>query len=370
MQYFQQLHDIGAIQEIFSVLIHGGIKSRFSKTLRLNNASSVQAMNQVLLDFVKTFTKPSLLARISTWPTILLGEKTCHPVLGEDRIIEKLKGTGMQVMSLGSDFTFDENIYSGAHSVVNGKGEIVAIPQGNFKIFKPSGESRILCLAPREDHASECYVMAMNIDAENNLYFITSFLESDDELWSFKLFIFDKNGSKKLESPLPFHQRSSFNFFPWWKIKPKLCMAINKDGKIAILNCKSKILYIGNICVELNSFKIDKIISLDELYVEGFLSASLLGFSDFNGTKIIAADCDTVYIYTEDGQAQRKIKIPEGQGFIESGAINYVTKHILVKTYRPLGSSLLSFSDTGELIDSLCLGSSAWIRVVSYADLL
>ncbi|CAB4035985.1 Hypothetical predicted protein [Paramuricea clavata] len=95
----------------------------------------------------------------------------------------------------------------------------------------------------------------------------------------------------------------------------------------------------------------------------GYGSASLLGFSDFNGTKIIAADCGTVYIYTEDGQEQRKIKLPEGQGLIKSGAINYVTKHILVKTYQPLGSSLLSFSDTGELIDSLCLGSTAWIRL-------
>ncbi|CAB4031262.1 Hypothetical predicted protein, partial [Paramuricea clavata] len=46
LQYLQQLQDIGAIQEIFSVLIDGGIKSRFNKTKRLNNAASVQVMNQ------------------------------------------------------------------------------------------------------------------------------------------------------------------------------------------------------------------------------------------------------------------------------------------------------------------------------------
>ncbi|CAB4033295.1 Hypothetical predicted protein, partial [Paramuricea clavata] len=248
LQYLQQLHDIGAIQEIFSVLIHGGIKSRFSKTKRLDNASPVQAMNQVLLEFVKKFTKPSLLARISAWPTILLGEKIYHPVFGEDRIIEKLKGSSMQVMSLGSDFTFDESIYSGAHSVVNGKGEIVAITQGrDIKIFKPSGESRILCEAPRKEHASECHVIAMGIDAEDNLYFITSFLESDDESWNFQLFICDENGNKKHESPLPFDQRSSCDLFSWLKIKPEVCMAINKDGRIAILNCKTESLYIGNV---------------------------------------------------------------------------------------------------------------------------
>ncbi|CAB4031261.1 Hypothetical predicted protein [Paramuricea clavata] len=358
LQYLQQLHDIGAIQEIFSVLIEGGIKSRFNKTKRLNNASSVQVMNQVLFEFVKRLTKPSLVTRISAWPTILLGEKSYHPVLGEERIIEKLKGTGMQVMSLGSDFRFhDENIYSGFRSVVNSKGDIVALTRDKrtFKFFKPSGESRILCEAPNEEHESEYFgVTAMDIDAEDNLYVITRFRGSDDQSRSMKLSIFDENGNKKLECPLPFHQGSLAGG----------CMAINKDGKIAILNCEGKILYIGNICMELNSFEIDKSFSLEELYVRGYLShASItIRFSNFNGTKIIAANRYTVYIYTEDGQIQRKIKIPEEHGCIESVAINHVTQRILVQTCQQPGRSLLSFSDTGELIDSLCLGSSEWIR--------
>ncbi len=41
LQYLKQLHDIGAIREIFSVLIDGGIKSWFQETKRLENASSV-----------------------------------------------------------------------------------------------------------------------------------------------------------------------------------------------------------------------------------------------------------------------------------------------------------------------------------------
>jgi hypothetical protein len=92
LQYLKQLHDIGATREIFSVLIDGGIKSMFNKMKRLNNASSVQAMNQILFEFAKKFTKSSLLARILAWPTILLGEKTYLPVLGEDHQVEKLKG--------------------------------------------------------------------------------------------------------------------------------------------------------------------------------------------------------------------------------------------------------------------------------------
>ena len=209
LQYLKQLHDIGAIREIFSVLINGGMKSRFNKTKRLNNATSVQVMNEILFEFVRKFTKQSLLTRMFAWPTILLGEKTYHPVLGEDRLIERLKGSGMQVMSLGTEFA--ETIYSRDYSVVNSKGDIVALTQDKrtFKIFKRSGESRILCEALREERASDDYVKAMDIDAEDNLFVIARFREGDDESWSFKLFIFDENGNKKLECPLRFLQNSA-----------------------------------------------------------------------------------------------------------------------------------------------------------------
>ncbi len=37
-------------------------------------------------------------------------------------------------------------------------------------------------------------------------------------------------------------------------------VAVNKNGKIAILDWETKILHIGNVCIEQNSFKIDKVI--------------------------------------------------------------------------------------------------------------
>ena len=343
LQYLKQLHDIGTIREVFSVLINGGMKSRFNKTKRLNNATSVQVMNQILFEFIIKFTKSSLLTRLNAWPTILLGQKTYRPVLGEDRHIEKLKGSGMQVMSPDTDFILDE-IYS-HDSVVNSKGDIVAQTQNRraFKTFERSGESLILCVAP------EWYVVAMDIDAEDNLYVLTRFREGNDQSWSFKLFILDENGNKKLECPLSFLQTSILYI-------TGVPMAINKDGKIAILNREENILYIGDVCVELNSFKVDKSFSLS--LRESYICA--VRFSSFGGT-IIAAGRETVYIYTEDGELQRKIKKPTGYGDIDSVAINHVTKHILLKTNDSSGCSLLSFSESGELQNSLCLGTSEWI---------
>ena len=349
LQYLKQLHDIGAIQEIFSVLIDGGIKSRFNKKKRLNNASSVQVMNETLSEFARKFTKPSLLGLLNQWPLISLGEESYHPVCGEDRHVGKLKESGLN-MSLCPDFTFEEKIHEG-DAVVNSSGEIVVRTRATrtVEIFKRSGESRVLCEVPREEHASRCVVHAIGIDVEDNIYVITIFREGENEPWSFKLFIFDKNGNKKLESSLPFLQGSF----------PTLRMAVNKDGKITILNCETNVLYVGNVCIEQNSFKVDKSFSLNELYIQGnIFSCVNVRFSDCNETEMIAASNYAVYIYTENGQLQRKIKIPEGHASgIWSVAINHVTKRILVKMYK---GSLLSFSETGELIDSLSLKPFEW----------
>ena len=349
LQYLKQLHDIGAIQEIFSVLIDGGIKSSFYKKKRLNNASSVQVMNETLFEFARKFTKSSLLGWLNQWPLISLGEKSYRPVFGEDRVVRKLKESGLQVTSLCPDFTFDEEIYQ-RNAVVNSSGEIVALTRDTptVKIFKLSGESRTPCEVPREEHASKCFVKEMDIDVEDNIYVITTFQESYDGPPRFKLCIFDKNGNKKLESPLPFLQGSLTT----------VRMAVNKIDKIAILNIKTKVLYIGNVCIEQNSFKVDKSLSLKELSIQSIFSHVNVRFSDCSGTKVIAADDYTVYIYTENGQLQREIKIPKEHGsVIYSVAINHVTKRILVKMRA---GNLLSFSETGELIDSLSLESSKW----------
>ncbi len=349
LQYLKQLHDIRAIKEIFSVLIDGGIRSRFKKKRRLNNASSVQVINQSLFEFPRKFTKSSLLGWLSQWPLISLGEESYHPVCGEYRHVGKLEESGLQVLSLCPDFTFNERIDQG-NAVVNSLGDIVALARDalTFKIFKRSGESRTLCEVPREERVFTCYVWAMGIDFEDNIYVTTTFRKSDEKQWEFKLFIFDKNGNKKLESLLPFLQYSLKGVH----------MAINKkfNGKIGVLDCETKVLNTGNVCIEQNSFKVEESLFLEELSKQRIFSH--VWFSDSNGTKVIAACDDTVNIYTENGQLQRNIKIPEEHGSeIHSVAINHVTKRILVKMRE---GSLQSFSETGKLIDSLSLESCKW----------
>ena len=147
---------------------------------------------------------------------------------------------------------------------------------------------------------SKCNTEAIDIDNEDNVHVVIRFQESDVHTWSFKLFVFDKKGNKKLESLLSFRQSSL----------KRVYVAVHRDRKIAILNCEKKTLHIGNADVQLNTFKVDKSLSLDELDINRFTARINVTFADFSGTKIIAADCHIVYIYTENGQLQHKVDIP------------------------------------------------------------
>ena len=228
LQYLKQLHDTGVIRETFSVLIAGGLKSMFNKTKRINNASAVYAMNEILFDFARKFTKPP--PKIFDWPTILVGERIYHPVFGDDRVVKELEKSDVKVMQPSYDVTFDESLDPRC-SAVNSKGEIVAkmFSQDTctLNMFKRSGESRKLCDVPRKGNLKRWRVCAMDVDEEDNIYVITAFEEREDVTWRFNLFIFDANGNKKLECPLPFVQKT---------ILPTVSMAINKQRKIAILD--------------------------------------------------------------------------------------------------------------------------------------
>ena len=338
--YLKQLHNVGAVQGIFSVLVNGGIMMRFGKTKRCDDATSVHQTNETLFKFARKFTKSSSAGIFSQWPAISLSDRR----YGED----SLDGISKETVQV-PEFDFNDDIQSEI-SVVNSRGEIIALTRSehSFKIFKPSGESRTLFATPREHHAANCFKVAMDIDSKDNIYLITRFQDGSQK-WSYKLHIFDENGKSKCSSPLHFLQ-SCFSV---------VRMAISNDGKIAILNCKKKLLNIMYVRFELNSFEVDKELSLEKSKKEHFVSLKFQ--SGFNETRIIVAYSRTIYIYEENGRRKKKIEMDKAMEIL-SFALDYIRKRFLVKTYHSSGCSVLRFaSSTGELIDSLCFGSSEWI---------
>ena len=340
LQYLKQLHDIKAIQEIFSVIIDGGIKSRFNKTKRLSNASSVYQMNVLLFEFARRFT--NLRTAFFDWPMILLGKKTHHPLLRDGRL-ERYSESRVKITSPYPNFTFPKAVRQSC-CVINSEREVVARLEGrnNFvRILKPSGESRTIFDPSKQEDASDCEVYAMDIDAEDNVYVIMAFRESDDQLYSFKLLVFDKHGDKKLESLLPFQCEYFCD----------VCMAINNDKKIAVVDMENQILRIGTLC-KTDSFEVDNSFHIHK----SSGNEQAIRFLDDNGTKIIFANSgDCFYIYTENGELERKVIIPEEYRGIWSVAINYITKRILVMAGVE-SVYLCSFSEAGELKNNVYLG--------------
>ena len=76
--YLQELHDLPAIRETFTVQCDGGFKSHFKKTKRSEIVESLTAINEIVFDFITNFTK--IISRPFKWPVIQLtnSEKDEH----------------------------------------------------------------------------------------------------------------------------------------------------------------------------------------------------------------------------------------------------------------------------------------------------
>ena len=78
MLFLENLHDLPAVSEIFSVYLGGGLKSIFSKAERVENVKSVMMINYVLYQFVSKFSSKYYSPR--AWPTIRLSDRSFNPI--------------------------------------------------------------------------------------------------------------------------------------------------------------------------------------------------------------------------------------------------------------------------------------------------
>ena len=85
--YLQELHDLPAIRETFTVHHDGGFKSYFKTTKRSEIVESLTAINDIVFDFIVNFTE-MIFSRPFKWPVIQLtnSEKDEHIFGPEDKI--------------------------------------------------------------------------------------------------------------------------------------------------------------------------------------------------------------------------------------------------------------------------------------------
>ena len=103
--YLQELHDLPAIRQMFTVQLYGGFKSFFNTTKRSEIVESITAINEILFDFILNFTEMIASSRSCTdlnfevtifspsfkWPVVQLtnSQRNEHIFLSENGIQKK-----------------------------------------------------------------------------------------------------------------------------------------------------------------------------------------------------------------------------------------------------------------------------------------
>ena len=267
--YLEELHSMPAVRKMFSVLLEGGMKSRFNKTKRLENVMSITVINFVVFDFALKFTKMG--ANLFHWPSIEPGKRTYNPMSVTREILTELEESGVQ---LPNKFTLIDTMKITC-SAVNSKRDIIAtILENDTDVMKiTTGGVQSFCRLPPEDTETNGFkISSLAIDGEDNVYIVTRC----NNVHHYKLFVYDAKGNMKHQSPLNCLHEVFRNY--------RCGIAITKDKNIILSGYRDKQIHVCDSSGELKySFP------RKERHV------NLLSISDEN--EIIAAQSVSKFVY-------------------------------------------------------------------------
>ena len=324
--YLEELHSMPAVRKMFSVLLEGGMKSRFNKTKRLENVMSITVINFVVFDFALKFTKMG--ANLFHWPSIEPGKRTYNPMSVTREILTELEESGVQ---LPNKFTLIDTMKITC-SAVNSKRDIIATILENDTDVKKitADEVQLFCRLPPEDTETNGFkILSLAIDEEDNVYIVTRC----DNVHHNKLFVYDAIGNMKHRTQLICID-GIFGYFG-------CSIAITKDKKIIAHGHRNEQIHVCDSSGELKySFP------TKELYID------FLSISDKN--EIIAAVrlSKFIYIDTEEGNEKRKLEVPEDHKVL-GVAFNHITKEVVVLTYYHMRQYILIYSTTGGKLETV-----------------
>ena len=92
MTFLQDLHDLPAIRETFSVFLADGFWARFNKDERSENIKSVMLINYILFQYCSKFTTRHTF--LLSWPTIQLDDSNFRPILDWQKVSTKTSMVG------------------------------------------------------------------------------------------------------------------------------------------------------------------------------------------------------------------------------------------------------------------------------------
>ena len=321
----QELNDMRAIQEIFSVHVKGGVKSVFKKDSRAEIVESVTMINWILADFISKFTNQRM--AVFDWPIIKCGKRVVHPIHCKEESVPNLKE---MKITPPWDILVSERSLNDKQCVLNKRGDLIyAKGRCLQKLDKTTGKLKPYCISPLDDNTEHSqpnsYVKAVAIDEDDTVYVLS--VDEEFTRGDYTLSIYSADGGNTHHCTLEFLEGEDYL---------RIAINVNKDKNIVIgcelganirvylCNCKGELIY---------SFDTDSKDILHSVSVSCNNEITLMTRTH----NYFLKDSNVLYIYTENGQLKRTAKFRPSEGDdtygYDSLFYNQYTKKIIGEVY-------------------------------------
>lgn len=347
--YVEELHNMPAVREIFSVHVKGGMKSRLNQAKRLETSRAVTTLNFTLLQYISKFTTTSVIG-ICNWPMIDLRGHTFHPIYDDE---ENLKAMGKSRLKATWETTFAKRLtIEGYHScAVNSKGEVFIIEGkwnrlANVKVVRRSGKVLLFSESVMGEKRLMYSVSSLSIDANDDVYLGICCLDTSEN--GIRVLVFNSTGSIKRDFKLSLDKYFANDF----------CMKVTHEQ---IITCSSG----GRLhFFDSNDSTLKGHYSLPDY--DSSVECSSLSISDENDVIVNYPRGESVNMYSEAGELTQMIRIPRKDNTnvlvhtVRGVVFDPVRKNILVLMYDPFlfdqeSYRVMVYSKTSELLKTFRL---------------
>ena len=387
--YLKELHDLPAVQAMFSVWYDSGkgiasrLRARFNQKKRNVNVDSIQMINALLIDLAMKFTNISM--GCLNWPTIKIGKGIHHPVLHNNAVLKEIEKNDVQFPWI---WDLPERIdYDGC--AITGKGEILSRLEDSLKLTRRNGECELFCTIPSENDGDILNkIRCLAVDEHDNVYIIIEIPSCYENVpTKYKLLTFDANGNVKADRSLDITEETT----------RRLEMSVTKEGMIVIYCCEWKTMYICDITNVKPDYQFPlpcKNVNPDDIDEFNFTVSNkneiICTFSKKENLKRFY-----MYIITMDGKLKREVQVPavHPDTHLLSVVFNHVNGTILVSSNgedrdddseyddsdddndpftkidfrKQFHTTIYTFSNTGELLHQFNI-LGWYIRLISHPN--
>ena len=346
--FLEQLHDLSAVREMFSVYLGGGVKSILGKVERVKNVKSIMMTNYVFYQFVEKYSSKYYLEL--NWPIIQLNDRTFNPIWSW-RELSARRSWSDELKQPPNRVEVDEEI-NPYISAVNSRGEILTVDDDGVRINSKTGKTKAVVLLSvlkgqdKDGNEMKHDILGVAVDGGNNVYLTVQYYKEfgygKSETLNAVLYVFDEhcNGVKH-KSDL------NFQFLPI-PIFASASLAVNKNKDIVMIGDDS--VYVCDVTGQLKyKFKPK-------------CSPSFVDVSENNEIIIGSWKDNTVEIYTEEGNLKTTIKLPAGHRILGVAFHFGISKIIVFSQHKKKVCSyyLHCYSETPEQYTSTCLGDGTY----------